>query len=53
MPPMEAGARLGLPFMARTAEMTAYEQVSLLKISTDLGTELWVPVVGRRADLAK
>ncbi len=51
MPAMEAGARLGIPFTARTAEMTAPEQVSLLKISTDMGTELWVPVVGRRVDL--
>lgn len=53
MPPMEAGGRLRIPFTARTLEMTAYEQVSLLKISTDMGTELWVPVLGRRLDLEK
>lgn len=51
MPPMEAGGRLAIPFTARQAEMTAFEQVSLLKISTDVGTELWVPVLGRRLDL--
>ena len=53
MPPMEAGGRLGIPFTARTAEMTAPEQVSLLKITTDMGTETWVPVLGRRPDLEK
>lgn len=53
MPPLEAGARLGIPFSARTSAMTAYEQASLLKISTDMGTEQWVPVVGRRPDLEK
>lgn len=53
MPPLEAGGRLALPFTARTAEMTAAEQVSLLKFSTDMGTEIWVPVLGRREDLEK
>jgi len=53
MPALEAGGRLALPFSARTAEMTAPEQVSLLKFSTDMGTELWVPVLGRRPDLEK
>lgn len=53
MPSLESGARLGIPFTARTAEMTASEQVSLLKFSTDMGTEFWVPVLGRRPDLEK
>jgi hypothetical protein len=53
MPPLEAGGRLALPFTARTAEMTAAEQVSLLKFTTDLGTEHWVPVLGCREDLDK
>lgn len=53
MPPMEARTRLGIPFTARCAEMSAFEQVSLLKITTDMGTELWVPVLGRRPDLKK
>ena len=53
MPPMEAGAKLGIPFSVRAGEMTAPEQGSLLKITTDMGTELWVPVVGRRPDLEK
>jgi hypothetical protein len=53
MPPLEAGARIGIPLTARTAEMTAAQQGSLLKITTDMGTELWVPVVSRRVDLEK
>ncbi len=53
MPPMKAGGRLGIPLTARSSEMSAFEQVSLLKISTDMGTELWVPVLGRRPDLEK
>jgi hypothetical protein len=53
MPQLEAGGRLALPFSARTAEMTAAEQVSLLKFTTDMGTEIWVPVLGRREDLEK
>lgn len=53
MPALEAGGRLGIPFTARTAEMTAPEQMSLLKITTDMGTETWVPVLSRRPDLEK
>ncbi len=53
MPPLESGARIGIPFTARTAEMTAAQQGSLLKITTDMGTELWVPVISRRPDLDK
>jgi hypothetical protein len=53
MPAIEGGSRLGIPFSVRTAEMTAPEQVSLLKITTDMGTEIWVPVLGRRPDLEK
>ena len=53
MPPLESGGRLAVPFSVRTAEMTESEQASLLRFTTDMGTELWVPVLGRRADLEK
>jgi hypothetical protein len=53
MPPMEAGAALALPIEVRRQEMTAGEQCSLIKISTDMGTELWVPVYAARTDLQK
>lgn len=53
MPALESGGRLALPFTARTAEMTEPEQASLLRFTTDMGTEIWVPVLGRRADLEK
>ena len=51
LPPLEAGASLRAPFELRLGEMTAPQQESLLKISTDLGTVNWVPVSARRGDL--
>ena len=53
MPPLEASGRIAIPFESRVKEMTAPQQASLLRISTDMGTELWVPVVGEREDLRK
>jgi hypothetical protein len=53
MPPMEAAAALSVPFEVRRREMSAWQQCSLLKISTDMGTELWVPVLAVRKDLQK
>lgn len=50
-PPLEAGAGMGVPMEARIEEMTSYFHSSLLKISTDLGTEQWVPVSTLRQDL--
>jgi hypothetical protein len=53
MPAMEASAALAIPFEARRREMSSWQQCSLLKISTDMGTELWVPVLAMRKDLQK
>ena len=51
LPALEAGAAMRVPFETRWQEMKAYAQGSLLKISTDVGTEIWIPVVGVRMDL--
>jgi hypothetical protein len=48
LPPLEGGGALRIPFEARVQELSSAVQGSLLKISTDLGTELWVPVIGVR-----
>ncbi|MBL9139752.1 MAG: hypothetical protein JNK85_28035 [Verrucomicrobiales bacterium] len=51
MPALEADRSVRIPFHARIEEMQAFCQSSLLRISTDLGTESWVPVIGIREDL--
>ena len=51
MPPLEVAASIAIPFECRAAEMGLPKLGSLLKITTDLGTVTWVPVVGYRADL--
>jgi len=51
LPSLEVGGAISTPFEARLAEMLQPEQASLLKITTDLGTEVWVPVRGYRDDL--
>jgi hypothetical protein len=53
LPPMEKGGSMAVPFECRAAAMSRPRQTSLLKVTTDLGTETWVPVVGFRDDLAK
>jgi hypothetical protein len=53
LPALEAGKSMALPFEARLGEMTAPVQGTLLKITTDMGTETWVPVYGVRTDLTK
>jgi hypothetical protein len=53
MPPLEGSGRIGIPFEARLKEMSVSQQASLLKITTDMGTELWVPVLAERKDLKK
>ena len=50
LPPMEAGGALAMPFECRTPEMVRARQGSLLQITTDIGTETWVPVLGTRDD---
>ena len=51
VPPMEAGASTRIPFETRREDMRAPVQSSLLKVTTDLGTEAWLPVVATRKDL--
>jgi len=51
LPPLEAGGSMGIPFEPRHQDMSAAVHSSLLRITTDLGTELWVPVVSTRKDL--
>lgn len=51
LPPIEAGEGMGIPMEARLEEMSAYFHSSLLKITTDLGTEQWIPVSALRPDL--
>lgn len=51
LPALEAGAAMRLPFEARLEAMTQAYQTSLLKVSTDLGTVNWLPVVALRKDL--
>jgi hypothetical protein len=51
LPPLEAGAACKMPLEARTQDMSANIQGSLLKITTDLGTVQWLPVFCLRQDL--
>lgn len=52
LPVLEGRRALRIPFETRRAEMGQAVHASLLKITTDLGTESWVPVIGYRSDLA-
>jgi hypothetical protein len=51
LPPLEAGNSIRIPLTARLQDMSENQQSSLLKISTDLGTEVWLPVIGIRTDI--
>ena len=53
MPPLEANASIAVPMECRAAAMSRPVQASLLKITTDIGTETWVPVMSFRDDLAE
>jgi hypothetical protein len=53
MPPLEANASIAVPFECRAAAMGRPCQTSLLKITTDIGTETWVPVMSFRDDLVE
>jgi hypothetical protein len=50
-PAMDGGDALAIPLEARTHEMTSPVQAALLKITSDIGTESWVPVYGARQSL--
>jgi len=51
LPPLEAGQAMQVPLEARRQAMQASVHSSLLKITTDLGTEVWIPVFAVRDDL--
>jgi hypothetical protein len=51
LPALEVAGAIGIPFECRSGELLKPLQGSLLKITTDLGTETWVPVSGRRDSL--
>ncbi len=51
MPALEAAKSIQVPLEARAQDLKSMVQSSLLKISTDLGTEIWIPVVSTREDL--
>lgn len=51
LPPLESGASVRVPLEARLQDMRSLMHQSLLKITTDLGTECWIPVVAIRPDL--
>jgi hypothetical protein len=53
MPPLAANASISVPFECRAAAMSRPSQTSLLKITTDIGTETWVPVMSFRDDLSE
>ncbi|HOX01946.1 MAG TPA: hypothetical protein P5555_02335 [Candidatus Paceibacterota bacterium] len=51
LPPLEAGQAIQVPLEAERQAMQAAVHRSLLRITTDLGTEVWVPVFAIREDL--
>lgn len=51
LPPIEGGAGLRIPLEVRREDMRQAHQISMLKISTDLGTETWLSVAAIRKDL--
>jgi hypothetical protein len=51
LPTLEAGQGTGLYLRLRRDQMTSASQSALLKISTDSGVQMWLPVTGTRADL--
>jgi hypothetical protein len=53
LPPLEVAGAIAIPFECRSGELLKPLQGSLLKITTDLGTETWVPVSGRRDSLGE
>ena len=48
---LEAGEAMRVPLTVRLADMTSYAQSSILKISTDVGTSVTIPVIGIREDM--
>jgi hypothetical protein len=53
MPVMEAGAQRALTLQVRRERMGQGFQSSLMKISTDNGVRIWVPLAAQREDLGQ
>ncbi len=53
LPTLESGTAIAIPFENRAAEMNRHLQGSIIKVTTDLGTITWLPVVGIRDDLTE
>ena len=51
LPPLEARRAIRVPLTVRSVAMTTEFHSSLVKVTTDIGTEVWVPVIGNRKDL--
>lgn len=51
LPTIETGIAMRVPFAVRSEDMTSAAQSSLIKVTTDLGTVDWIPVMGLRDDL--
>jgi hypothetical protein len=51
LPPLELGEALQVPFEARAGDPPKAFRSSLLKITTDVGTEIYIPVVNTRPEL--
>jgi len=51
-PTLETGQNTGLYLRLRRDQMTSASQSALLKISTDSGVQLWIPVTGSRDALS-
>jgi hypothetical protein len=51
LPVIEAGGSLQVPLEARLQDVGSAVQNSLLRVVTDMGTQVWVPVIGVRKDL--
>ncbi len=51
LPPLSAGRAIGVPLEARLEEMNSVLHSSLLKITTDMGTETYVQMIALRDDL--
>jgi hypothetical protein len=50
LPPIEAGDVIQIPLEARAQELQKPVQTALLRVSTDVGTEMWIPAVSIRTD---
>lgn len=51
LPVIEAHGAARSPLALQTGKMTVPEARTLLRVKTDIGTEIWVPVLGQRRDL--